>query len=311
MIAEPALADAARRAAPGTAGAEGGRPCVDLAFARDGSGRTFLGRQYVGYPVHVGRALHVDGSAPDLCVVYLQSVSGGLFEHERLAGRIDVAAGARAHVATPASTIVHAMQGGSAVQRMRISVQPGALMEYMPAPLILFPGSHMVSDSEVTLAQDALVIVADSFLPHDPAGGAGSRGSTGSGVGHSARSAHFARFEATMTVRDADGVLLARERMQIDGESWLAGGAGANGGLPMHGSLWMLGRSADADLLQALRALPLPGQVLAGATLLPNGAGIVFRALAADAVGMDRTMHAAWTAARTHHTGHAPALRRR
>lgn len=295
MIAEPAIVDgmclaAAQRVLPVVV-----RPCVDLAFARDAAGRSYLGRQYVGYPVHVGRALHVDGSAPDLCVVYLQSVSGGLFEHERLAGRIEVGQGARAHIATPASTIVHAMQGGSAVQRTRLVVQPGALLEYMPAPLILFPGSHMVSDVDVTLAEGALVVVADSFLPHDPAGGQRS----------------FARLESAMTVRDASGQLLARERMCIDGRGWLSGNAGANGGLRMHGSLWLLGGSADAALLQSLRALPEMDGVLAGASLLPNAAGIVFRALAVDAVRLERIMHAAWVAARTHHTGSAPALRRR
>ena len=291
MTAEPALVEALRPSAHERVPQVEVRPCVDLAFARDATGRSYLGRQYVGYPVHVGRALHVDGSAPDLCVVYLQSVSGGLFEHERLASRIEVGQGARAHIATPASTIVHAMQGGSAVQRTRLVVQPGALLEYMPAPLILFPGSHMVSDVDVTLAEGALVVVADSFLPHDPAGGQRS----------------FARIESAMTVRDGNGALLARERMCIDGENWLSGNAGANAGLRMHGSLWLLGGSADAELLHALRALP----ELAGASLLPNATGIVFRALAADAVRLERIMHAAWVAARTHHTGSAPALRRR
>jgi urease accessory protein len=294
LIAEPALVEALRPVAEHVPPVEV-RPCIDLAFARDATGRSYLGRQYVGYPVHVGRALHVDGSAPDLCVVYLQSVSGGLFEHERLAGRIEVGQGARAHVATPASTIVHAMQGGSAVQHMHLTAQRGALLEYMPAPLILFPGSRMVSDTEVRLADEALVVVADSFLPHDPAGG----------------QRPFCRLESAMTVRDASGQLLARERMCIDGRGWLSGNAGANAGLRMHGSLWLLGGSADAALLQSLRALPEMDGVLAGASLLPNAAGIVFRALAVDAVRLERIMHAAWVAARTHHTGSAPALRRR
>ncbi|WP_430434429.1 urease accessory protein UreD [Methyloversatilis sp.] len=295
MTVEPALVEALRPSAHERMPPAEVRPCVDLAFARDATGRSYLGRQYVGYPVHVGRALYVDGSAPDLCVVYLQSVSGGLFEHERLASRIEVGQGARAHIATPASTIVHAMQGGSAVQRTRLVVQPGALLEYMPAPLILFPGSHMVSDIDVTMADGALVVVADSFLPHDPAGEQRS----------------FAWLESTMTVRDGNGQLLARERMCIDGGNWLSGNAGANAGLRMHGSLWLLGGSADAELLHALRALPEVEGALAGASLLPNAAGIVFRALAADAVRLERIMHAAWVAARTHHTGSAPALRRR
>ncbi|WP_018410293.1 urease accessory protein UreD [Methyloversatilis thermotolerans] len=295
MIAEPALADAVLRTAPDAALRADARRCVDLAFAREASGRGYLARQFVAYPVHVGRALHVDAAARDLCVVYLQSVSGGLFEHERLAGSIELAAGARAHVATPASTIVHAMQGGCALQSMRLQVAPDALLEYMPAPLILFPGSHMVSDIEVELADDARVIVADSFLAHDHEGGDGS----------------FRRIESAMTVRATDGRLLARERMCLDGALWRTNSAGGHGGLRMHGTLWMLGRGADAGLLAELRALPQGAGCLAGASLLPHSAGIVFRVLASDAVGLEHLLHAAWRAARIHFTGAAPGLRRR
>lgn len=100
--------------------------------------------------------------------------------------------------------------------------------------------------------------------------------------------------------------------LRIDGAGWLAGGASANAGLCMHGSLWLLvGGSADVELLPYLRALPVVAGALAAASLLPNVAGIVFCALAVDAVRLDRVMHAAWVAARSHHTSSASVLRRR
>lgn len=284
--------------APEVPGSRAARPCFELAFRRDGSGRSFVGAQYVRYPVHVGRGLHTDGAAPDMCVVYLQSVSGGLFEHDQVDGRIEVAAGAAAHVATPASTVVHAMSGGSAGQTAALIAAPGALLEYMPAPVILFPGSHLRSRTTVSLAPDALVLVAETFLAHDHAGG-------GDG---------FARFESAVVVSDEAGTLLARERMRIDGDAWRAATVAVAAGMRVHGSLWVLRRGAGdvlhAALLDAAAAAEADG-AYAGASRLPGDAGVVFRVLGPDAVSVERAQHRAWSAVRTVHAGRAPALRRR
>ena len=78
---------------------------VEIAFAGAAGTRTFLRRQRVAYPFHVGRALYLPGDPAEFCTVYLQSCSGGLFQKDRLGIALTGASGARAHVTTSASTV--------------------------------------------------------------------------------------------------------------------------------------------------------------------------------------------------------------
>ena len=272
--------------------------CFDLGFEADARGRSFLARQVVRYPAHVGRGLYLEPALPGLCTAYLQSVSGGLFEHERVAGRIEAGPRVQAHVATAASTVVHAMQGGHALQQVRLHAGPGALLEYLPAPMILFPGSRLRTRVDVSLADDATVLLCDAFLAHDPAGG----------------DAGFGELDATLAVRGGieDGPLV-RERLLLDGEAWRQRRLGVGGSARVHASFWVLRRAGQGELLQALRGLcgEAGAGAYAGASALPNGCGIGLRVLAADAVSVHKLLTRAWSAARLQATGHAPAMRRR
>lgn len=243
-------------------------------------GRSFVARQYVRYPVHVGRALYTDPIDRGRCTVFLQSVSGGLFEHDTVTGRIAVAPGARAHVATPASTIVHTMRGGCATQTVDIDAGDGSQIEYLPAPQILFPGSHLRTGISIRLGKDAVALVSETFLAHDP---------TASGRG-------FAQMDSEVGITRHDGRLLARERMRIRGADWLGAQAGVSGEFSVQGSLWILTQTTCAGLPAALRAISGDG-LYAGASALPGEAGWVFRALGTDATAVGKAMAAARIAA--------------
>jgi urease accessory protein len=245
-------------------------------------GRSFVARQYVRYPVHVGRALYSDALDRGRCTVFLQSVSGGLFEHDEVSGRIAVAPGARAHVATPASTIVHTMRGGCATQTVDIDAGDGAQIEYLPAPQILFPGSQLHTRISVRLGEGAVALVSETFLAHDP---------TASGV-------PFALLDSAIDITDRNACLLARERMRIRGDDWLGAQPGISGDFSVQGSLWILTQTACASLPATLRAISGEG-LYAGASALPGEAGWVFRALGVDAVVVGKAMAAARVAALT------------
>ena len=137
---------------------------LDLAFAADGGGRTYLARQYANYPFHVCRALYQDAERPGLATLYLQSCSGGLYEDDRLDMRLEIAEGAEAHVSTQGPTIVHTMPSGSARLDARIVGAPRSYLEYLPDPQILFPGSRCASRIEVSLGGDAVALISD-FVP--------------------------------------------------------------------------------------------------------------------------------------------------
>ncbi len=115
-------------------------PQAALRFTRSPDGVSYIGRQRVGYPFHITRPFMLDTAPAGALTLYLQSVSGGIYDGEDL--RLDLTAdeNAEAHVTTQAATIVHRTPQWGARQSTTIDAAPGALLEYLPDPLILFPG---------------------------------------------------------------------------------------------------------------------------------------------------------------------------
>jgi urease accessory protein len=267
-----------RRAARG----ELRRPQLAVTFAADAAGRTHVGAQRATHPFHICRALYRPGDPDGLCTLYVQGCSGGLFEGDRAALSFVAEAGARAHVTTAAATIVHRMPGGGrADQTVELEVRAGALLEYLPDPLILFSGSRLNTRLRVRLGPGARAVVAEGFLchrlPDDPR--------------------PFEAVEGDTRIEDLAGRLAAREHFAAGGTEWQAGGRGRMGSQSCLGTLFVLG--AGVAPLVALRAA-LDGRpgVYGGASALPGGAGVVARLLAADGAAMRAGLAAAWTAAR-------------
>jgi urease accessory protein len=262
--------------------------CFDLRFARDpraAAGRTYIAAQRIAYPAHVCRGLYLDDDRSGCCTVLLQSVSGGLFEHDRIGGRIHAEAGAQVRVRSAASTVVHEMTGGDAVQSVSLQADTGAMLEWRPMPLILFPGARVETLTRVRRDAAAVLLLADAFLAHDA----------------TAHGRPFGELRNALDVHDGGGRLLVRERLRIAGADWLSDGPVVSGGLRAQGTLWWIAEADPAPLLEAWRLIePARDEALCGATVLPNRAGAVFRVLARDGIGLARAMDAAVAAARTH-----------
>ena len=130
----------------------------------------------------------------------MQSSSGGLFENDRVFQRFVAMPRARATVRTAAATIVHTMTHGIAHSRVAIEAHPESRFDYLPQPTILFPAACLLSTIDVVLHRAATVLIADTWLTHDPT--------------HQA--ARFGVLDATLNVRDADSQLLARDRFRLE-----------------------------------------------------------------------------------------------
>lgn len=250
----------------------------DLAFEQDRAGKAFLSTQFVRYPFHVCRGLYGNAHDSRTCSVTLQSTSGGLFESDDTHGRIAAGAGARAEVSTAASTIVHSMAHSDAAQSVELDAGAGAVLEYLPQPLILFPGSSLRSNIGVKSHRTATVIFCESFLTHDP----------------KALQGGFDLLDTRVAVSDADGNLLAKDRQRLTGNAWRSGAAGIAGRHQAYASVWMIRQGADADadadLLQRVRQALQSPSTYSGASLLPNDAGISIRLLCPDAIELQRTL---------------------
>ncbi|MBM3518962.1 MAG: urease accessory protein UreD, partial [Alphaproteobacteria bacterium] len=199
----------------------------DLRFRRDSEGRTFIARQHVSYPFHLTRPFYAETAPAGMLRLYVQSASGGLYANDRLALRFIAEPGAEAHVTTQGATVANRMPGGAAEQTVMLEAGAGALLEYLPDPLILFPEADVLSRIEVRAAVDAHVILGEAFLGHDP---------TGAGRPHG-------RLHAETRIARPDGTLLCLDRFAISGATLAEGHPGIAPHGSAHASLYALGPS--------------------------------------------------------------------
>lgn len=270
---------------------------LEMRFARDAAGETFLARQRAGYPFHLCRVHRYAGDPAGMATLYVQSVAGGLYEGDALAVDAAVDAEAAVHLTTQASTVVHGMlRGGSAAQAVAIRAGAGSLVEYLPDAAILFPTARLATRLSIEADESATVIAGDSFLTHDPQG-------TG---------APFGWLASLVEAQRPGGAPLFIDRWRLPGQAWAARAPGVSGPFGGQGMVLVLHAAAPERMAAAMReALASCAEVYAGASTLPSGCGAWARLLADDGAALRAGMLAVWSAAREFVTGARPRPRRK
>ncbi|MFQ5785825.1 MAG: urease accessory protein UreD [Alphaproteobacteria bacterium] len=270
---------------------------AEVTFGREANGSTFVRRQFASYPFHFCRPHHFAGDAPGMVTLYVQSLSGGIYENERLSLAVVAEPETRAHVTSQASTIVHSMDAEHAETTVAIDAGEAAVIEYMPDPLILFPEARLCSTMSIRRHDTAVVICADAFLIHDP-----------ENAGRP-----FGYLDSRLDITDDDGKLLARDRLILNGDSFLSRRVIRKGGYVALATVTVVAPKAlSVRLVKAMReALSGLADTYAGASTLPNACGAWVRLLAADGASLRAATEAAWAAARETITGQRPDHRRK
>jgi urease accessory protein len=227
------------------------------------------------------RGFYLDAARPDLLTIYLQSASGGLYAGDRLRLDVGVSAGAAFHLTTQAATVVHNGRATGSRQRQSIAVESGAFCAVASDPYVLFPGADLELDTIASVADNAVLILAEGFAVHDP----------------SARGGAFAQFASRLEIVRPDGRLLMQDIGRIRGEA-------------LHdGALGQMAASATIIVIAPSDRLPKGEKMeraandcgcVAGCSPAPNHAGLVMRILAPDGGSLARAMEAAF-----HVAGHA------
>ena len=243
---------------------------VDLA-----GGRTTLRRQRVGYPLHVTRGFYLDTARPDLLTIYLQSASGGLYAGDRLKLDVSVGANAAFHLTTQAATVVHDGRDTGSRQRQSLTVRSGAFCALASDPFVLFPGANLEFETVATVAEDAVLFLADGFAVHDPK--------------NSGRT--FAQFSSRQRILRPDGRVLLQDFGRVSGDELRKGALGTT---TAAATILIV---APHDKLPAMATMEDAADrlgCLAGVSLAPNGAGQVMRILAPDGGTLARALEAAF-----------------
>ena len=248
--------------------------------------RTVLARREQAGPVAVQRPFDPGDGA---CHVYLLHPPGGLARDDRIQANIEVCAGAKVLVTTPAATKVYRGPLESSVAQC-LDVGPGCGLEWLPQETILFGGSRYRARTRVRLARDARFGGWDIVTLGRPASDDGYE----SGA---------VRLETSIDVGDEHRLVERQAWNRVGGES-----------VPVLDAPWGLAGNrtlasyyaypADADTLDRARNL-IGDCAAAGATLLDDL--LVVRTAMGDVERARRLLTRVWQGLRRTVSGLAPS----
>jgi len=113
-----------------------------LVVGLDGAGRCALREQYNS---QLHRVLQmIPGEVPEEGLLYVLNPTGGVLQGDRLEADVRVERGAHAVITAPSATKIYRADRLSAESRTRLRVAEGAILEYLPEPLIPYSGSRFV-----------------------------------------------------------------------------------------------------------------------------------------------------------------------
>ncbi|WP_213875740.1 urease accessory protein UreD [Pseudomonas sp. dw_358] len=270
---------------------------AQVRFERAPSGASYIARQQVGYPFHLGRTLQLPDDPPGMAAVYVQSCSGGLFAGEDVHLHVQAGPDSRVHISTGAATVAHSMLEAPARQSVELLAEPGAWLEYLPMATILFPDARLHSQVNLTLHDQARVMLCDAFCLHAPPGQGGM----------------FGRYRADLLVRDPSGRLLAGDRLALEGGDLRRRLPGVSGELEALATFMLVGRGLPMDTLKLRLRSALAGVAdsYIGISALPNDCGVSVRVMSADTVALRQALHLAWACSRGVMFGLEPRVRRK
>lgn len=115
-------------------------------------------------PLKVVRAFDLDGGAS---LVHLHNLSGGVLAGDRLSLELSVGTGARAQVTSTGATRLYRSPAEAcpADFAAHVKIADGALLEYLPDPLIPFAGSRYAQHTCVNLSPGAGLFWWDTVAP--------------------------------------------------------------------------------------------------------------------------------------------------
>lgn len=230
---------------------------LELGYTRDGDTTRPTLRRHKG-PLRVQKHLYAEG--PEVCQHIIVHPPGGIAGGDRLDISVAVGANAWAQLTSPGAAKWY-RAAGTAYQHLKLRVEAGATLEWLPQETIVYAGAQAELSTEINLQGDAKLLYWDIIALGRPA--SGERFDTG-------------HFQAQLSIR-RDGQLLWHERQRVTGADGLLDSPIGLDGKPVFATLLITGE-IDSELLERCRNLTTP--VRGDLTQLPGL--LVARCLASE-----------------------------
>jgi len=259
------------------------KAALDLHFSSAGERTVLVRKRHTG-PLSVQKALYPEGAG--ICHAVILHPPGGVAAGDDL--QIDVSLGqqAAAVLSTPGATKWYkAGPSCPGTQQVRITMQRGARLDWLPQENIYFDRSYVRQTFTLQLARDASAMGWDiSQL------GRRDSGETWRDAG----------LHMHLRLLDATGCPIWEERQALHSGDAILMAAQGLAGLPVYGTLWAAGVHCNAEAAQRIgERLPFGDALRAGATALPGGLLLV-RAVADEPETIRNLFIQLWLQLRQH-----------
>jgi urease accessory protein len=265
-------------------------PIEDHRIGRDGflrlaverrGGRTVLTDRQFTLPLQALEPIPLDGDGSLLLT--LLNPTGGLVGGDHLETEVLVGTGAHLCLTTVSATKVYRTAGPPAVQNTVLSLDAGAIVEYLPDHVIPYPGAALSQSLSISLASESVAIISESLA-----------------VGRLARGERwrFSSIESSIRVMAGRAPCFI-DRMKLAPELLRSDGLGGTEGFGYIATFVVAARRAvewDA-LSDTLHSTLLSLPTLSGVSRLTRD-GLVVRLLAENADDLHRAIHRLWSVAR-------------
>ncbi len=243
---------------------------LELAYARHGERTTPVQRRHLG-PLRVQKHLYAEG--PQVCQHIIVHPPGGIAGGDRLDISADAGENTWVQLTSPGAAKWY-RASEVARQDLRLSVAPGATLEWLPQETILYAGAQAELHTQIELQGDARLFYWDIIALGRPA--AEERFSSG-------------HFQAALDIR-RDGKLLWHERQRVTGDDGLLDSPLGLDGQPVFATLLVSGE-VPGELLERCREVQVVG---VGGDLSQLSGLLIARCLASEALKARAWLIALW-----------------
>lgn len=189
---------------------------------------------------------------------FLRNVTAGILDGDEYAVDLRAESGVAVRVESTSATKVFTSSGRGSRSRLRLEALPASTLQYSAGVTILHADACLAQDIEVVLHPGAAVAYLEVLA-----------------LGRLARGERlaFRRYSSALAIRTLEGVPLYEERFDLEPGEDASVIDAAIAGAGVIGTLLLLGANADVPAIEE------SGELYAGASRLPNNAGILVRAL--------------------------------
>ena len=104
--------------------------------------RTVIREQFSKVPLFSMKALYLEETLPEMAYVYIISPSGGMLQGDRYKIELNLSKEAKVHITTQGATRIYKMDKNYATQIVKINVDNGCYLEYIPDQIIPYRNSR-------------------------------------------------------------------------------------------------------------------------------------------------------------------------